>query len=75
MTPHHILVEKLCQWSNKKADLLEVGTPSKYPEFENFTIKDFEQYVHISSFLEQTVHLAVGQDEATDGGGEPNSFK
>ena len=47
LTPHHLSVEKLCRWSNEKAALLEMGTPSKYPDFTNFTTEEFEQYMFL----------------------------
>ena len=47
MTPYHMSVEKLCRWSNEKATLLEMGTPSKYPDFKAFTTKEFEQYMFL----------------------------
>ena len=43
-TPHHLLVEKICKWSNEKALLMEMGSESLYPTFKPFSTTEFEQY-------------------------------
>ena len=47
MTPHHLSMDILCNWSNMKATLLQMGTKSFYPRFKPFTTCEFEQYFYL----------------------------
>jgi hypothetical protein len=49
-TPHHLTISKPCRWSNEKAALLEMGTPSLYHTCVPFSTGEFEQYMYLRYF-------------------------
>ncbi len=46
-TPFKVSVELLKNWSNAKAKIMNMGTPSYYPKFVPFELLEFEQFMHL----------------------------
>ena len=49
-TPHDLSVSRLCNWSNTKASLMEMGTKTMYPTFKPFSTQEWEKYLYLFFF-------------------------